>query len=102
MFVCFACGEEVHRLTVRRIRGVTFCDFNCYARSITSGGEEQVPRNRPCRCGSGEPSYWINDARGIPLTRVCDQCRAERTEGFRPDVINDPNYWTDEPVDPEE
>ena len=55
--------------------------------------------NRPCPCGSGEPSWWENDARGIPLARVCDHCITEKLKGYRPDVLTDSNYWSDEPIE---
>jgi hypothetical protein len=57
---------------------------------------------RPCPCGSGFPSQWEYDARGIPLCRVCVKCVEEKLAGFRPDVLTDPNYWTDEPVEEDE
>jgi hypothetical protein len=56
---------------------------------------------RPCSCGSGKPSWWEYDARGIPLNRVCDDCRAEKLRHFRPEVLTDPNYEADEPIEPE-
>ena len=52
---------------------------------------------------NGEVLYtWIEyDARGIPLGRCCDLCRDELRSKFRPDVLTDPNYWSDEPIEPE-
>lgn len=58
-----------------------------------------MQEGRPCTCGSGKLSYWRKDARGIPLCRTCDDCHEKRMAGYRPDVLTDPNYWTDEPVD---
>lgn len=55
--------------------------------------------SRPCPCGSGKPSCWAHDARGIPLARTCDDCHAKKMEEFRPDVLTDPNYWHDEPIE---
>jgi hypothetical protein len=55
-------------------------------------------------CGMHEPgdgSWWANDARGIPLKRVCDRCEKFKLAGFRADVLTDPNYWHDEPIDEE-
>jgi len=46
-----------------------------------------------------EESWWEHDARGIPLARVCDRCRAERLKGYRKDVLTNPNYWADEPIE---
>ena len=55
---------------------------------------------RPCPCGSGEPSRWQYDARGIELCRTCKKCHAVRMKGYRPDVLTDPNYWADEEIEP--
>jgi len=55
----------------------------------------------PCPCGSGKLSWWENDARGIPLFRACDDCVGEKLLRYRPDVLSDPNYWSDEPINPE-
>jgi len=54
---------------------------------------------RPCHCGSGEPSYIEYDARGIPLTRCCRACRAERLSKYRPEVLTDQQYECDEPIE---
>lgn len=54
---------------------------------------------RPCPCGSGQPSFWQHDARGIPLCRTCDVCHDKKMAGYRPEVLTDTRYWTDEPVD---
>jgi hypothetical protein len=53
-----------------------------------------------CTCGSGKYARWENDARGIPLCRACDDCRAERLSHYRPDVLTDANYFAEEPIDP--
>jgi hypothetical protein len=57
--------------------------------------------SKPCNCGSGLPSDWAHDARGIPLARVCSKCRKDKLKGFRQDVLDDPNYETDEPIEPD-
>lgn len=54
---------------------------------------------RLCPCGSGLDSRWEYDARGIPLCRACDRCRDVKLNGFRPDVLTDPSYWADEPIE---
>ena len=56
---------------------------------------------RLCPCGSNKPSWWENDARGIPLARVCEKCRKQKLAKYRPDVLSDPNYWHDEPIESE-
>jgi hypothetical protein len=57
-----------------------------------------------CRIGRhlDEATYTINDARGIPLGIVCQECEAEVKSKFRPDVLSDSNYWSDEPVEPDD
>ncbi|UGY13787.1 hypothetical protein HAP48_0035225 [Bradyrhizobium septentrionale] len=54
---------------------------------------------RPCPCGSGLESKWQYDARGIELCRTCRRCHRERMAGFRQDVLTDPDYWHDEPIE---
>ena len=54
---------------------------------------------RECPCGSGRNSWWENDARGIPLARVCQKCRAEKLAKFRPEVLIDSQYECDEPIE---
>jgi hypothetical protein len=54
---------------------------------------------RFCPCGSGLDGHWQNDARGIPLCRTCPKCHKVKMSKYRPDVLNDPNYWTDEPIE---
>jgi hypothetical protein len=54
---------------------------------------------KPCPCGSGLYSAWVNDARGIPLAKVCDKCRAEKLKGYRPEVLTDSNYEACEDIE---
>jgi hypothetical protein len=46
---------------------------------------------REYQCVGGEwttePHYWVNDARGIPLARVCPKCRAEKLSKFRQEIL---------------
>jgi hypothetical protein len=56
----------------------------------------------PCRCGSGLPREACYDARGIFLCYACPKCRTRMLSGYRPDVLTDPNYPCDEPIDPED
>jgi hypothetical protein len=56
---------------------------------------------RPCTCGSGLPSRWQKDARGIELCRTCPRCHSERMSHYRTEVLTDPNYAHDEPIDDE-
>ena len=52
-----------------------------------------------CPCGSGEPRRPLYDARNIFCTYVCDACEGEKRSHYRADVLNDPNYWHDEPIE---
>lgn len=62
-----------------------------------------IARDEPeCpRCGAAEYSHELHDARGIYIGRVCSQCEPRVRAGYRPDVFTDPDYWTDEPIEPE-
>lgn len=44
-------------------------------------------------------SYWVNDARGIPLARVCDKCETRKLSKYRKDVITNPDYSADENIE---
>jgi len=54
---------------------------------------------RTCPCGSGKLSTWAYDARGIPLCRTCPKCHARKMKGYRPEVLEDPNYEADEAIE---
>ena len=54
---------------------------------------------KPCPCGSGKNSWWENDARGIPLARVCVECKNKQLSKYKPSVLKNSNYYTDEPVE---
>jgi hypothetical protein len=58
--------------------------------------------NNECNCGSGLSSHWEYDARGIPLAKVCSNCKAEKLSKFRREVLVDSNYECDEPIEPED
>lgn len=54
---------------------------------------------RQCICGSGKASWELIDARGIYVSRVCDDCEEEKKSRYRPEIFTDMGYWTDEPVE---
>jgi hypothetical protein len=56
----------------------------------------------PCPCGSGLPSTWQYDARGIELCRTCEKCHDTKMKSYRSEVLTDPHYWASEPIEPEE
>ena len=39
------------------------------------------------------------DARNIFLCYSCEKCEVEKFARYRPEVLTDPNYWHDEPID---
>ena len=47
----------------------------------------------------GQPTWTAYDARGIPLTRVCDLCEKAKLSVYRPEVLHDSNYYTDERIE---
>lgn len=54
-------------------------------------------------CDHERDYSWIEyDARGIYLARVCERCVDSVLSKYRPDVLTDPNYYTDEPIEPED
>ena len=61
-----------------------------------------IHETRPCPCGSGKPSMWQHDARGIPLCRTCEDCYQRRLASYRPEVLSDPGYECDECIEPED
>jgi len=52
-----------------------------------------------CNCGSGFEAWANYDARGIFLTYTCEQCKERKLSGYRPEVLTDPDYWHDEPIE---
>lgn len=64
---------------------------------------------KACSCGSGLAREAVNDARGIFVAFVCDECREERLNGYRPEIfdtstvqaVDNPNYEASEPIEPE-
>lgn len=56
---------------------------------------------KPCPCGSNKNSWWESDARGIPLARVCVECKKDKLSKYRPEVLTNSQYYTDEPIESE-
>ena len=51
---------------------------------------------------SKEPSWWMNDAQGIPLCRVCEYCEGEKASRYRPEILTGYNqHDVDEPIEEE-
>lgn len=57
---------------------------------------------RKCPCGSGKDSWWEYDAQGIPLDRVCEDCRAKKLAKYRPEILKGYSQAdVDEPIEEE-
>ena len=50
----------------------------------------------------GQGTWDEYDARGIYLTKVCDNCVEAKLEPFRKDVLTNPAYECDEPIEERE
>jgi hypothetical protein len=55
-----------------------------------------------CGCGSGLVREAHHDARGIFLCYACLSCEREKLSHYRSDVLTDPDYWHDEPIEEDE
>lgn len=55
-----------------------------------------------CICGSGLPRTEHKDARGIFLFFACAHCEDIKRSGIRPEVLSNPAYEADEPIEPED
>lgn len=52
-----------------------------------------------CDHGSAN-SWWEYDAQGIPLCRVCDDCRDEKLARYRPEILTGYDQSdVDEPIE---
>ena len=54
-----------------------------------------------CRCNSKLPSRELFDARGIYVTRVCDDCERSVRKKYRAEIFTDPHYHAEEPIEPD-
>jgi len=50
-----------------------------------------------------EESWWAKDAQGIPLCRVCPECKDEKLSRYRPEILSGYDQSdVDEPIEPED
>lgn len=42
-----------------------------------------------------ENSWWMNDAKGIPLCRVCDECEQSAIDSYPPEVTGQSGRYED-------
>lgn len=54
----------------------------------------------PCRGihHKDDGSYWVSDAKGIPVARVCSFCKEAKLKKYRPEIFTNANYTTTEVV----
>ena len=53
-------------------------------------------------CSHKDQDTWDeHDARGIYLTKVCPLCVVHKLRAYRPDVLQNLSYETDEPIEDE-
>lgn len=46
--------------------------------------------------------WWESDAQGIPLCKVCDDCREEKLRRYRPEILSGYDQSdVDEPIEEE-
>lgn len=49
-----------------------------------------------CTCGSGKDSVLLYDSRGVPLVRICLECRDEQLSLYQEEVLSNPDIENDE------
>jgi hypothetical protein len=48
----------------------------------------------------GDGSHWARDAQGIPLVRVCVECKDEKLRTYRPEILSGYSQAdVDEPIE---
>jgi hypothetical protein len=56
-----------------------------------------------CDHTDGRETWWENDAQGIPLGRVCDECVTGFLAKFRPEILTGYGQAdVDEPIEPDD
>ena len=54
-------------------------------------------------CSHDDQGTWFeNDARGLCLAKVCPKCVDYKLSQYRPEVLTNPSYACDEPIEPDE
>lgn len=98
MWKCLECGKKYRTARAAERAARDGCS-NCGGVDIDLDVDTKPTVFRPCSCGSGLESEEVLDARGIYIARVCDKCREAKLKGYRPEVLTDPNYEADEPIE---
>lgn len=60
-----------------------------------------IDTGKKCKCGSGKNRIPLVDAKGIFCEYVCSSCKDRVSTKYRTEVLNDPDYWSHEPIDEE-
>ena len=75
------------------------CIHPLASRNLRTYNIPMTNKNCDGRHTKNDGSWWVNDARGIPLARVCSLCYLKKTSKYRKEVMSDANYWADEIID---
>jgi hypothetical protein len=100
MWKCLECGRRFRTVKAAERAANNGCP-HCGGVDIDLDVDTKRTVFRPCSCGSGLESEEVCDARGIYICRVCDRCRDTKLRGYRPEVLTDPHYEADEPIEPD-
>ena len=60
-----------------------------------------MPRPQQCPCGSKKFPEANYDARGIFMFYGCPKCERDKSAKYRQEVLTNPAYEADEPIDEE-
>jgi len=60
---------------------------------------EETCKDYPELSNHAGNSWEEYDARGIYLARVCEHCVKHKLSKYRPEVLSNPNYWANEPIE---
>lgn len=52
-----------------------------------------------CTHTAHDGSWWLYDARGIAVTRVCRRCEELVKRRYRPEIFTNPSYEADEQIE---
>lgn len=47
-----------------------------------------MPRDACGMDHGGRATWWVKDAQGIPLCKVCDACESARLARYRPEILS--------------
>lgn len=69
---------------------------------MSGANKDSAGRNNMAKCKCDNDGWPLLDAAGIYCGIVCDKCEDKMKAKYRPEIFDDPDYWTEEPKEPEE